>query len=151
MIIAVVGAAPWLYLPDRPPCNALIAINRAALHIDADMWCFGDMETWRDVKPLGNPQWFTNANAHRRIIKRGGMPPVDTLLWEQVEGPPGVNWTVFSATAALVLAKSLGATTIHCYGVVDEFPQSGESTRWATERRIWNETVAWLGLPVVRK
>ncbi len=156
MNIAILGAAPHITAcwRGRAGFDVLIGINRAAASIPCDFWCFGDMETPLTVTPLGSPRWATNENAARRLTKRGIAVPADALLWESLSSPGlAANWPVFSATAALVLARELGATRIECFGVVDAEPPVNEAPRWAIERRIWNEVVAWLtrqGIPVTR-
>jgi hypothetical protein len=137
--------------PGPDPFALTLAVNHASAGVRADWWVFGDSETWESVTPLGAPRWFTNANAANRVRKRGGAVPADVLIWESLEVlTPPAGWHVFSATAALVLAKHLGATEVRAFGVVDEFAVPGEADRWATERRIWNACVEWLGVPVSR-
>lgn len=152
MIVGIVGKGPdhVKIIDGRRRVDCLIGINHAAAWHCCDWWCFGDMETWRGVTPLGDPKWFTNANAVLRIRKRGGSLPTGSAVWEQTCAVRDTRWQVYSATAALILARHLGADSILCFGVVDADPQPNESQRFATEREIWNATVQWLGLPVTR-
>jgi hypothetical protein len=127
--------------------DLILAVNHAAAKVPADWWVFGDVETWRDVQPIGTPQRFVNRRALKKI---GGT---ESLTWESLNivGPNrNPCECCYSAVAALHLAKHLGASVITCFGVVDEHPQTGESPRWENERRMWNQTTAGLCIIVER-
>jgi hypothetical protein len=81
------------------------------------------------------------------------IPAVISQVWEEMPHPDRDSWMVFSSTAALVLAKHLGATEIQCFGIYtinNPTPIAGEDARWIAERRIWNQVVNWLDVPVVK-
>lgn len=132
-----------------PHLDIIIGVNHAAAMYPCDWWCFGDMEAGRDITPLSRPRWFTNENAALRLGRQGITPPADTLRWESLKVPG--RWTVFSSCAALVLAHHLGAPRvigIGLYTVNFPGPVAGEEQRWATERAIWQETLAALRMEV---
>lgn len=148
-VIVARGPTASRFIPQAGDC--IIAVNHAAASVPASWWTFGDVETFRGVAPAGRPRWFVNRNCWKSIEK----PPHSwrSLKWEWL-GVPGLNGnpceTCFSAVAAIYLAKHLGASTVECFGIVDEHPAPGESPRWELERLIWNRTAASLNLRIIR-
>lgn len=142
-------------------CDLAVGINHAAAMYPCDWWCFCDMEAGRDITPIGSPQIFTNDNANRRLIKQGiSLAPARLKLWDDIQCPARLGWTVFSSCAAIVLiAAHLRNThaeieSIECFGVYTvNFPQPvrDEDQRWITERHIWQQVTHWAGIPIVRR
>lgn len=152
--IAIIAKGPTRTLYTPAGHSHVIAVNAPVAGMD--WFCFGDAETIWSNTPPASP-WFTNENAARRLKKSGIELPAGSLVWERLfEKPWGptlpAGWTVFSATAALALARHLGGGAVECFGVIDAAPMPGElaalaagtSCRWVAERRIWNAMVAWL-------
>ncbi len=119
-----------------------IGVNDAATFALCDFWSIGDAEThWRIPQVLGSPTIWTHEDTARRL----GYPP-RVKTYERSER---IGWTIFSVTAGLWLAGSLGARVVECFGLYD--PNEGclfgtnpharrTPDRWETERRVWEET-----------
>lgn len=150
--IGIVARGPGheTLLDRRAGVGVLIGVNHAAGLYPCDWWSFGDARSRLEAQPIGAPRWFTTRTAARQIGEAGVPVPEDALIWETFPDVLRNCWRLYSATAALVLAKELKAERVLCFGVVDELPAENEDPRWKTEREIWNEVVAWMGIPVVR-
>lgn len=150
MNVAIVARGPThARIVDRyQDIDTIIGVNHAAGWYPCDWWCFGDLEAWREIQPVGDPRWFTCTRTIDRMNSRAIRVPESVLAWEDVRADMRPEW--YSAVAALILAKHIGAKSITCFGVVDEHPAPGELPRWERERRIWNETIQCLAIPTTR-
>lgn len=139
--------------------DPIIAVNRAALFTYADYWSLCDFDVFRLVKPKGRPKIWTRQDCRDRIIRewdraRDHQIDIHELYFDRY--PPELRWTKYSALAALVLAHTLGATQIDCYGCdmtgtaeFDNRPLPGVNrgeNRWRDEKHWWGEVVAMLQL-----
>jgi hypothetical protein len=135
-------------------------VNKAVLAHRCDYWSVGDAETvWRYLPLLDKtPPLWTHRDTYRRVCGHHGW--VDARTYCRSER---TRWTLFSATAAIWLAKELGATAVECYGcdMAGELNYDGtpeptanrSEDRWALERVAWDETVGLLnaeGIAVTR-
>lgn len=148
MRVALLSCGPWGCHYNAGEYDLAIGVNRTPLTTPVDWWCFGDAEAWwwYSDKIVCQPKICTNANAAFRC--RPELQQRASILWESFDAPHRLRWNVFSATAAIVLAKHLGASRLDCFGTVSLEPRPGEAQRWITEREIWNLTAAWSGLPI---
>ena len=138
------------------PHGLLIAVNRAAMVTQVDWWVFSDQHVWTDNAPPGTPKIFTRQS----IVDSYKHWPVfqnhERLTFEEVAQthPDTYRWRIFSATAAMVLACYLGATTINVYGSdmagTDEYDGPPEHEvnrsdgRWRKEAAIVQSTMGHL-------
>lgn len=141
--------------------GAIIGVNKAATAFPVDFWSVGDSETffrYRDqiAEP---PTVWTHHESHRRIVRRQGW--ISARTYERDERHN--RWSMFSATAALWLARELGAEVVECFGCdmrgilsfdgTQEPMANRTPARWQLERGIWDQTVKRLaseGVEVVR-
>lgn len=146
-----------IYLSD-----VLLGVNRSVTTFECDWWVFLDWqilignEMYPPTKPIGRPRIFTTQTAHEHAERHGGAdrmryPLIVEDIWKSY---PQNGWTIYSATAALILAAHVGAKSIDVYGA-DWKPDApdfdglqtshnrGEG-RWESERAIWDTTCAHL-------
>jgi hypothetical protein len=159
MRIAILSCGPSLSRYDaRTAFDVRIAVNKAALFAPCSYWSVGDSETVGRYLPALDvcPSLWTHHDTYRRVCGHHGW--VDAKLYPRSER---IRWTLFSATAALWLAKELGATRVDCYGCdmggdlnwdgTPEPTANRSIERWALERAAWDETVALMeGVEVIR-
>lgn len=134
-----------------------------AIEKGADWWSCGDLLTFGRIYPGLSyaPLIWTHTETMQRIIARFGW--LDGQTYHRSEEAPQ-RWSMYSATAALMLAKRLGATVVECWGVDmrDELNWDGTAEptanrspeRWACERIVWEKTRNVLeeaGIEVVRR
>ena len=136
-------------------------VNRAALWFGCDYWCALDPLLVRSI-----------ADDVRNVPTRAGVPMLATSLIGNLERhglvwprrfpvdslfgycPPVLSWTLYTATAGLVVLAHAGATDIRVYGAdwTDEPDADGKrppccdrgGERWAREGEIWAATRNWL-------
>lgn len=92
------------------------------------------------------PKVWTHTETYRRIVGHHGW--IDGKVYERDE--VAARWSMFSATAALMLALRLGASVVECFGCdmtgtlnYDGTPEPAANRtaeRWALERIIWEKT-----------
>lgn len=136
-----------------------IAVNRAAEKVACNWWVFFDYFPFFETAPIGTPAILTTEEvATLNIPKHRGRERLQqhevhlTTEIEHLKLKP--NWFSFSATGALILAESLGATVIDVWGAdwTDQPDWDGnqivtnnrKESRWVKERSIWFEIVAHL-------
>lgn len=141
--------------------DLVIGINRAATAFGVDVWVASDLPLilaeFGNV--IGNPPLFTRDETLDSLIRRAYQRPISCCPFSQLACPVD-GWQTFTACAALVLAGRLGARRIHAYGADwnDRADFDGKSPpgrrrdagRWEQERRIWDQVVEWVGVPVTR-
>lgn len=166
--VALLSAGPSLRKTFDPDAGhtVRIGVNSAVELCECEWWAAGDMLAIQKIKPVGRPGIYTKRTTLDRMETRfpdllDGRP---TLTWaDAVDGlgsmPAG--WSVYSATAALVLAAHLQAESVDVFGVdmegdLDHAGRQGENrseNRWSNERNVWNQMVRWvesLGVAVTR-
>jgi hypothetical protein len=141
-----------------PDSELSIGVNRAATAFAVGVWACCDLpaiEQWHE-QVIGSPTLVCGQEAwdnlrDRKITWRG-----ETCFSASMASycPPGMNWTMFSSTVALIHAAFRGATQIDVYGCdwagTADFDgvQAGKNRspdRWKLEREIWqNVLVPWL-------
>lgn len=167
MNIAILLSGPSLAdLSDAPIADVTIGVKRAALRFSCDWIVVLDSPDLRS-------EWFAKVDAPL-LLTRGEYRPKYTTLpgvdCEKLEQTfphhphlGGCRWGTFSSSAALVLAKHLGAKNVDVYGAdfgqgktlaeYDGF-ESPEKRytpdRWEFEFGVWNATIEALKLKVVR-
>lgn len=172
--VAILGSGPSLTAFDPEGgerFHCIIAVNRAATLHRCDWWSVADVDGLRHFttdphhvhrgRVIGNPSILTMpeswaAAMHEQPAFFAATP--NWLTWERLGRltdplAPPTQWNSFSGTAALVLARHLGATEIHCFGMdlaggSDAFgltcPVSYNEERWQLERRIITRLTDWL-------
>ena len=156
MTAAVLCPGPSLAsLIDRPVCDVVIAVNRAALHpIRCDWWAFTDDRVFRNY-PLGHrPKYFTTQETERRA-KISGDLTYEALM--PLYSATRTGWTMYTMDAAMILAAHLGAKLIKLYGCdwsgtkdfdghkykwhdTDPIQQQRVDERWKREKIIYIRT-----------
>jgi hypothetical protein len=146
-----------------PPCDCVLAVNRAALRWACDVWCAldhwsekpgctpGGVRNWaKDV--IGSPLLLTCRGSADAVAKRqpwrGAVEAIESFR----DACPVKGWTLYSATAALVYAaQSHQRITVYgadMAGTLDfDNAAAGvkrDEARWQSERYIWGEVVAAL-------
>lgn len=142
-------------------CNLIIGVNRAVMYRICDWWTFTDSPMYLNehVYPKGTPRVFTTASAIAAIKSIETNPtlhhyqpmPFDVAI---PACPLDTGWSVYSATAALVLAAHLGASSIDVFGA-DWTPEEPDwdgvniagnrsAHRFESERVIWNNVTTYL-------
>jgi hypothetical protein len=154
MKMALLSCGPSLALwrdPMLADYGAAVGVNRAVARFACDWWSVGDAEGFAAVRPVGRPHIWTHADTLRRIRKENPARAAEheAGLYRRDERD---RWSIFSATAALMLAPHLGASSVDCYGVDmagvadwdgTERGNRGED-RWSRERIAWAEAVKLL-------
>jgi hypothetical protein len=165
MKIALLCPGPSLSLTYEPSGHAhVIGINRAVLGFACDWWAFTDWQPFlhyhhfADLSRLG---LFFSGTALDELLRRGmaaRMQDARTLLpFEDIDPArtrDALRWGLFTAPAALMLARHLGATSIDVYGAdwTDEPDWDGQrmtgcvrdDARWSNELPIWRGVVEHL-------
>jgi hypothetical protein len=166
MKIAVLAPGPSLSLTYEPSGHAhVIGINRAVLGFACDWWAFTDWQPFlhyhhfADLPRLG---LFFSGTALDELLRRGmatRMQDARLLLpFEDIDPArtrDALRWGLFTAPAALMLARHLGATSIDVFGAdwqVDAADWDGvampgnnrDEARWKNEAVIWNGVVEHL-------
>lgn len=175
MRIAVLSCGPSLLQvapSDLIGFDQVIGVNRSVLRHNCHWWCFGDDETYEIVGPPlpspdggGAPGVFTMDIMAARLSDRHGDPKSPwhqhrLMTWQQPDvqrcahahGGGPVNWSTWSCTAALVLARYLGAQELHIFGadMAGEVDFTGHrcgarnSKRWAWEGEVFSDLLQWL-------
>lgn len=119
VIPTVEAAVAFTAYPGEP----VIGVNSAAGKFTCTHFVAGDLHVIQSVKPLGTPQRvFPRPVIERAMADEG----VDLQASKQIEdlfkdyprsGKNAAPWSAHSATMALVLAASLGATQIDVIGL----------------------------------
>lgn len=136
-------------------------MNKAVVK-GTDWWSCGDLLTFGRIYPGLSyaPLIWTHTETMQQITARFGWMDGDT--YRRCEEQPN-RWSMYSATAALMLAKKLGAKVVECFGC----DMSGEANwdgtleptanrspeRWTCERVVWEKTRNVLeeaGIEVIR-
>ena len=137
-----------------------IGVNRAVEHFPCDWWSVGD---WQAITghainrlvPLGDPQIYTLDSSIESMDLRSLRIAKPLAGWKATCGhlAPPTRWATWSSTAAVVLAKHLGATSLDVYGVdmtgnidIGGAVGSANGDRWNRERPAWESVVNWIRL-----
>lgn len=170
MIAAVLSPGPSLarWTDDDIPGLLRVGVNRAVHYLQCDVWCCGDDRLYREYPVDYAPRISTSEETIRRLKLADTS---NCIIWERLftTYTPASHWMIYSFTAALVTAASLGATDIRVYGCdwagVEDFDghkytftgEPAEVTRtdkrWENERRFYFETTQMLesmGVSVTR-
>lgn len=161
MTAAILCPGPSLAnLQALPPCDVSIAVNRAALRFACDWWAALDHPLFRaiDAQVMGSPLLLTRREDRKRHSTRAG---IDTETLEAWLPHMPTRWGLFSMTAAMVLAASLGAKRIDIYGcdwAIGAADFDGhqfetnrrQEDRFALEREVYAATVNAIGVEVTR-
>jgi hypothetical protein len=169
MNVAIACPGPSLSAVTQADLNgydAVIAVNRAALHVEATCWAVLDYPLIRDDRAtvLGNPILLTHSTTWQDIRRKVPRFPAVVML-EDVEAWYGQKYERRTTPAAMLLAGYLGASRIDLYGD-DKTPapdydgfQTAETglarlpSRWASEQKDCDAITAFLkrgGCEVVR-
>ncbi len=163
MRIAILSCGPSLVrYPGRDGFSLVIGVNKAVVAHSIDWWSVGDILTVGRLYPALNyaPLIWTHTEEMRKIVGRFGW--IDGQTYRRCELAPN-RWSMYSATAALMLAKKLGATVVECFGcdMSGELSWDGQPEptanrspeRWACERIVFEKTRNVLeeaGIEVIR-
>lgn len=130
-----------------------VGVNYAAVGYPCDVWAAPDYPMVRDnhAKVLGTPKWLTRRQTAIDIGKRVRF--TDVVHTEDLSCP-WKPFTLKTATCAMVLLATLGATDVKVYGAdwkpdAPDFDgvQRGEdrsAERFRVEREIWEKVVEWM-------
>jgi hypothetical protein len=147
----------------RDAFDVVIAVNKAVTLPGAGVtwWSVGDVLTVGRLYPTlpYAPLIWTHTETMRQVIGRFGWVDGKTYHRDEINA----RWSMFSATAGLMLAKELGAERVECFGCDMTGEQNWDGTeeptanrteqRWERERVIWEKTrnlVEEFGVEVVR-
>lgn len=155
MRVAILAPGPGLERYKDDGYGLRIGVNRAVTRFACDWWAALDYQTIGEVTPCGWPMVFTTAESVAALARRG-VTLDGYLTFEELvtDISRDTRWPMYSATAAIALAQSLGASSIDVWGA----PMIGESDfdgttglrnnrsreRWALERRIVACLFHWL-------
>jgi len=140
----------------QPGDHALIAgVNRAVSVAPCDFWVLLDDTPFYSATPLGEPALVTSSMIHRRLLRKKLIDPARPFIDRSRLPDAGeLRWGRFSATNALVLLASLGATEIECFGVdlagtldwdQHSHPQDRRNEqRWREEAGLWHDLTTYL-------
>lgn len=134
-----------------PAGEVLFAVNRAATFFRCDVWCAGDLPLVQKTREqvIGLPLLFTDDNTAGQLQTHGPNWPGSVRTFGTLRDfldPERPQWSMFSFTAAVVLAAALGHTRIACYGCdwsgdadFDGWREAGNRSedRWSCERGIF--------------
>lgn len=131
-----------------------IGVNRAATAFEVDWWAFFDACIYLNNRPIGAPNIYTSAISQRAIgdLKAPELMIGDTLM---EFFPIRLGWTMYTATASLILAAHLGAKRIDVYGAdwtadAEDFDgvypdgAARSAFRFARESEVWLATTTHL-------
>ena len=163
MKIAILSAGPSLiesYGGNASPYDLILGVNTAAAMFECDWWSVGDADRFEEITPIGNPDVFMIGAERDKVYRSTLASRLDGVKveeWQTAMDATGItgvrlacpNW---SATAALIFAKHLGATSIDVYGadMQGAADVTGKETvwrcssRWDRERVEWAFLVKWL-------
>jgi len=163
MRIALLSCGPslprWEWV-NRSDYAVVVGVNRAVARYSCDWWSAGDAECFTAVRPIGRPHLWTHAATLYRIGREHPTRATEheAAVYHRCERKP---WTIYSATAALMLALEVKATRIDCFGVDMAGTQDWDGSergcrdesRWSRERAAWGKAVDLLaaeGITVAR-
>lgn len=150
---------PGPSLAKCPPLDAevTIGVNRAAAFCSCDVWAALDSPLIhsRGHEIIGRPTLFTRRQSFDSLARHGdGWGDASrAVCYAEDLSCPVARWDLYTMTAALVLAKHMGAATVNVYGCDwTDAPDwdgtaAGENraeTRWELERSIYAAVVDWL-------
>lgn len=155
--VDVLCPGPSLATHDTFDGDVRIGVNRAVHHATCDWWVFCDWQMFRDYRPGYMPGLFMLKLAKQDLEKKGhDLSGYTIRLFDDHKEhcPSRLGWTMYSMTAAMVFAESLGATNIRLFGVdmTDEPDWDGRTDdrnrrsdeRWREEGKILTDVTAWL-------
>lgn len=137
----------------------IIGVNRAVLHDRCTHWAFTDPDLFIDHRPNYRPVILHPRLAERKIDRAGLHDELyrhNRQTTDDMDAgcPRALSWTLYTVTAAMVYAHTLGAVSIDLYGndragVEDFDGHTGESDnrtqqRWSSESIITANVTAWL-------
>lgn len=141
--------------------DRIIGINRVVSKFKCDWWSALDILTCQNINPVGEPALFTIQTTATRLTGFNCILTHEELV--QHGGayvPDDIEWSKFSATAALILANQLRGSrpkdrndVIECWGCDMKGSKDWDGTntlytrtpeRWERERVIWEKIVNFL-------
>jgi len=153
--------------PGTETYDVVIGVNRVAGSVPCHYAAMLDTLPYQMLRReggdfIGEPVHVTGKSERRKLAKE--FPDVERFPfvdWSTISGiPRGLRWGLYSATMAMVLARSLGASEIECWGVdwqgtadwdgATDGKFVRDDNRWKNEIGIWHATVQAIGIPVVR-
>lgn len=165
MRAALLSAGPSLvrtYDPDAK-YDLRIGVNTAVQKFACDWWSVADghrfIEIDGDGTVIGKPDvWMIDAqHLHVQCYAADRYKAYRFHGWDATFDEVGASrsWANASAPCALILARSLGATEVDCYGVdmaggldvsgkIDGSTHYRNEKRWELERGLWHLIVEWL-------
>jgi hypothetical protein len=157
MLVHLLCPGPSLAAYAAPtPRPLTIAVNRAALRFQCDWWAACDYPMVRDNRRhvLGAPAVCTAKQQFWKFPELVGVCIEDDLWpkWRMPGANPG-GYSLYSFSAAMILALHVGATRLDVFGAdwkgtADyDGAQAGENRsddRWATEARFFAEMSTFL-------
>lgn len=142
MKVAIIqsGAKPDMPF-DRAGFGLVIVVDQAAAHFAGDWWVVSLNHI--DVKPKGEPGIFGNAEiaAHLGLEKPPEKVKAYEPLWK--DHPASLGWSLYPTAAAIVLAKSLGATEVKLLG--GSTTDGREAGCLLCEKQVLEKTLAEFG------
>lgn len=164
-IILAPGPSLASYIPRD--ADLIVGVNRAATFQACDAWVAGDTPLIEQIhqKVIGAPLLVTSIETFDTLRDHRALWRGDFQCWTSMLElcPHGLQWTMFSFTAAIVFAAWRGATDIQVFGCdwAGKADFDGElagknrsDDRWALERQIAENICEWLkvrGVSVKRK
>ena len=163
---------PGPSLANAPQVDGIVyGINRAAILRPVTHWVAldwisdlpgGGIINWAS-QVQGSPELITSKNSKESLLRKGfKWPKPLNVIAELPYLSPTINYSLFTATAAMVHAASMGAKTINIYGMTMagkldadgiEAGYNRSETRWAKETEIVNQLIQELsehGCKVIR-
>lgn len=166
MIAAVLCPGPSLreFDGNAGQYDVVIGVNRAAAAYLCDYYVALDARSYEMGKPLGEPVIVTVAHAWAELLnKHPGLSGRRSMVYSDAGKDIKSTFGAFSSTAALVLARYLGANLVHVFGAdmggVQDYDgwtderNRRDAMRWAKESRQWEALtgeLAALGTTVIR-
>lgn len=166
MQVALLSAGPSLLrtFEDSFEFDVRIGVNRAAEKFRCDWWAVGDWQAivghgMAALQPLGDPQVFTLDTSIESMDLRSLRVAKPLAGFKSTCGylNPPIRWATWSATAGVVLARHIGATSLDVFGVdmsntpdVCNKPGRHGPDRWQRERPVWEACIQWIRSQGVR-
>ncbi len=154
MVVAILNPGPSLAnLLTLPKCDLSIAVNRAALRFECNIWAATDYPMIRDyqVFAMGNPKLLTRRQTWTDIKHRVRLPLAGIVDDLALNVP--ANWLAKTMTCAMAYAYAWGAHRIELYGCdwagTKDFDgkEAGENrtdARWEAEKSEAGMLIEWL-------
>lgn len=158
MKAVILAPGPSLARCPRPSAEVVIGVNRAAAFIGCSIWAALDspliQHHGREV--VGSPTLFTRRASFDSLARHGDPwgSAYRPVCYAEDLACSVPRWDLYTLTASLVLAQSLGAASVEVYGCdwtdapdwdnARTVDQNRGEARWELERSIYAEVTAWL-------